>query len=126
MARRRRHAIYKSKFEAHVAEQLKALKIPVQYEADKIPYVVPERTHKYCPDWKLPNGAYIESKGIFDTTDRQKILLLKEQYPKLRIYLLFYNANQKLYKRSKTSYAEWCDKHEIPWAHRVIPKEWLK
>jgi hypothetical protein len=118
--------VYKSKFEAHVADQLKALKVPVSYETDAISYVIPESTHKYKPDWKLPNGAYIESKGIFDTADRQKILLVKKQHPDLKIYLLFYNANAKLYKRSKTSYAEWCDKNGIEWSHRVIKKEWLK
>ena len=38
---------------------------------------------------------------------------------------LFYNANQKIKKGSKTSYADWCDKKGIKWAHKHIPREWL-
>lgn len=115
----------KSKFEQNVLEQLQALKIPVLYEADALQYVIPESIHKYKPDWKLPNGKYIESKGIFDVADRKKILLLKEQRPDIVIYMLFYNARQRIRKTSKTTYADWCDKNGIEWSHREIKKEWL-
>ena len=40
--------------------------------------------------------------------------------------MLFYNANQKIKKGSKTSYADWCDKHGIKWADKKIPPEWIE
>ena len=40
--------------------------------------------------------------------------------------MVFYNANQKIKKGSKTSYAMWCDKHNIKWANKIIPDEWIR
>lgn len=126
MPRRRRHPRYKSKWEGVVAEQLKELGIELLYEVDTLKYIIPEKEHRYKPDWKIKNNRYIESKGIFDSKDRQKILFVKEQHPDVRIYMLFYNANQKLYKGSRTTYSDWCDKNGIEWSHRIIKREWIK
>lgn len=117
---------FKSKWEQKVATELKGFKIPVQYEVDVLEYIVPESKHKYKPDFKLPSGNYIEAKGIFDRKDREKILLIKERYPKIKVFLAFQNARQKIYKGSKTTYAEWCDKNGIQWSHGSIKKEWLE
>ena len=68
---------------------------------------------------------YIETKGFFDLADRQKHLLVREQNPEFDIRFLFVNANNKLNKSSKTTYGEWCDKHDILWAEKIIPKKWL-
>ncbi len=40
--------------------------------------------------------------------------------------MVFQNPNGKIRKGSKTTYANFCDKHEILWAEKQIPKEWLK
>ena len=58
--------------------------------------------------------------------DRQKMLLIKEQYPDIDFRIVFYNANQKIKKGSKTTYAMWCDKHGFKWAHKTIPPEWIE
>lgn len=116
---------YKSVWELDVSKLLEELDIPVEYETDKIPYTIPESSHKYTPDFKLRKDVYIEAKGKFVAQDRKKILLLQEQYPNLKVYLLFQNANQKLRKGSKTSYGEWCSKNGIEWSHKTIKKEWL-
>jgi len=50
---------------------------------------------------------------------------VKKQWPKMDIRFVFQNANNKLNKRSKTTYAQWADKHGFPWAHKRIPEEWL-
>ena len=123
---RKKTGIFKSKWEASIAAELKACKIPLQYEVDKLEYIVPESNHTYRPDFKLPSGHYIEAKGIFDKQDREKILLVKEQHPGIKIFLAFQNAKQKIYKRSKTSYADWCTKNGVEWSHGGIKKEWLK
>ena len=125
MIKANRKQKFKSKFEKYVAKQLEELKIPLQYEADVLHYIVPEKKHRYYPDFKVRENFYIESKGIFDYKDRQKMLLVKEQYPKVRICIVFYNARQRLSKLSRTTYAEWCDKNGIQWSHRIIKKEWL-
>lgn len=128
MARRKRagNGAYKSKWEKTVADLLIANDVPVRYEVDVIPYTIPESIHKYKPDFKLREGVYLESKGIFDAQDRQKILLLKKQRPDITIYMLFQNANQKLYKGGKSTYGDWCSKNGIEWSHKTIKREWLK
>jgi hypothetical protein len=39
--------------------------------------------------------------------------------------LLFQNAYNKIRKGSKTTYAMWCEKKGILYAHKQIPKQWL-
>ena len=51
---------------------------------------------------------------------------IKEQYPEIDFRIVFYNANQKIKKGSKTTYAMWCDKHGIKWANKTIPPEWVE
>lgn len=68
----------------------------------------------------------MESKGIFDTADRQKHLYIKKQYPHLDIRFVFDNPNGKIYKGSKTTYADWCRKYGFQFAKKLIPAEWLK
>ena len=53
-----------------------------------------------------------------------KMLLVIKQHPEIDFRMVFYNANQKIKKGSKTSYADWCDKHGIKWANKYIPQEW--
>lgn len=113
-------APYKSKFEYDFAQAYPKLK----YEVDKLQYQV---THHYNPDFKVKEGVYIETKGLFKAQDRAKHLHIKEQHPDITVYLVFQNPNNKLSRVSKTSYGEWCDQHEIQWATiDNIPKEWFK
>jgi hypothetical protein len=78
------------------------------------------------PDFVLPNGIIIETKGRFTVADRRKHLLIKKQHPKLDIRFVFENENNKLRKGSKTSYGKWCDKNDFLYCTRVIPQTWLK
>lgn len=121
MARRKKRGDkYKSNFEAEFAKRYPRL----EYEQDKIVYTV---DHTYHPDWKVKDGVYIETKGLWKAADRAKHLHLREQHPEIQIYLVFQNPNNKLNRASKTTYAMFCDKHGIPWATiDTVPKEWLK
>ena len=79
----------------------------------------------YTPDFPVSPHIVIETKGRWVLEDRQKMLLIIKQYPDIDFRIVFYNANQKIKKGSKTSYADWCDKHGIKWANKTIPSEWL-
>lgn len=116
---------YRSGLEKDVDNTLKNAGIDGEYEQHKIEYVQPATKHKYTPDFRLPNGIFVETKGRFVTADRKKHLLIKEQHPELDIRFLFQNANNRLSKKSKTTYAQWCQKHGFLYAEKVIPAEWL-
>ena len=117
---------YRSGLEDRIQKQLEDLGIEPNYEGLKLPYIVPESKHTYTPDFPVGKHIVIETKGIWDVEDRKKMLLIKEQHPELDIRMVFYNANQKIKKGSKTTYGMWCDKHDIKWAHKAIPHEWIK
>lgn len=116
---------YRSGLEDKIAEQLKSLSVPVRYEELKISYSVPESLHTYTPDFELPNGIIIESKGRFVATDRKKHLLIKQQQPTLDIRFVFSNSKAKINKGSKTSYADWCDKFGYQYSDKLIPEGWI-
>jgi len=107
---------------------MKANDIAVVYETDRIAYQVPARVSKYTPDFKMPklDGFwYLEGKGLWTVQDRAKHLLVKKQHPDIDIRFVFSNASAKLYKGSKTTYANYCDKQGFRWAHKVIPQAWI-
>lgn len=119
-------AAYRSGLEEAIAEQLRQAGVVAAYEEDKIPYVTPATPHKYTPDFRLPNGIYIETKGRFETADRKKHLLIKEQHPELDIRFVFTRSKATISKASKTTYAMWCDKNGFQYADKWIPDAWLK
>lgn len=91
-----------------------------------MPYTV---LRDYTPDLTLTfkDGTirYIECKGYFDTEDRSKHLLIKQQHPDMDIRFIFM-ANNKIHKLSTTRYSDWCDKHGFKYAFRQVPEEWLE
>lgn len=120
---------YRSGLENKISEQISKAELKVYYETDKIRYIHPSRQSTYTPDFKLPKIGgffYVETKGRFVTADRQKHLLIKQQHPELDIRFVFSNQNSKIYKGSKTTYADFCRANGFKFAHRSIPCEWLK
>lgn len=121
-----RNAGYRSGLEVAIAKQLEALGYSFTYEQDCIEYMQPAKKRTYTPDFRLVvNGIIIEGKGRFETADRQKHLLIKAQHPELDIRFVFSNSNAKISKDSKTSYADWCNKHGFLFADKRIPQGWL-
>lgn len=110
--------------EYRVAQQLPT----VQYETDQIKYIVPASKHSYTPDFKLPDGSYIEVKGRLLASERKKHLLIQEQHPEIIIRFFFDKSSNKIYKGSPTTYADWADKHGFTWSDtkRGLPAEWIK
>lgn len=83
------------------------------YEAIKLPYVI---QHTYTPDWvNVSTKTIIEAKGYFPPVDRKKMLAVRQQYPDWTITIVFQNPQTKISKKSKTTYAAWCDRHGIAW-----------
>jgi hypothetical protein len=115
---------YRSGLEEKVAEQLKSLSVDFKYESFKIPYQVNE-TRNYTPDYLLPNGIIVETKGRFVAADRKKHLLIQKQHPLLDIRFVFSNSKAKISKNSKTSYADWCEKNGFLFADKLIPSSWI-
>ena len=115
---------YRSKFEVRVAADLGKRKVDFQYEKVSFDYV--PKIRNYTPDFYLPESKiYIETKGRLTTNDRVKHLLIKDQYPDLDIRFVFVNADNKISRTSKTTYANWCDRHKFLWAESLVPMEWL-
>lgn len=129
---RRQHAImrgYRSGLEQQISGELEAAGLPVNYETQKIDFIWPQRPAKYTPDFWVATkngGFFIETKGRWCVEDRQKHLIIRDQCPDVEIRFIFSNANAPLYKGSKTSYAQFCERHGFKYAHKSIPAEWLK
>lgn len=117
---------FRSGLEEALAEQLLKAGVESEYESLVIEYVKPERKSRYTPDFPLPNGIIIESKGRFVTADRQKHLLVQAQHPHLDIRFVFSRSSSRISKTSKTTYAMWCEKHGFKYADRTIPEAWLR
>ena len=114
---------YRSGLEKKVANLLTELSVSFEYESTKVPYVL---QCNYTPDFLLPNGVYLETKGQFTPEDRRKMLAVKAMHPDLDIRMVFQAPYNKIDKRSKTTYAAWCERHGIKWAaYHSIPSEWL-
>lgn len=113
---------YRSGFEAKLAHQLQRGGVAFEYETLKLEY---RKVATYTPDFILPNGIIIEAKGVWTVDDRKKHLLVREQHPHLDIRLVFMNASNKIRKGSDTTYARWCEKKNIIYADKTIPKSWL-
>jgi len=114
---------FRSKLEERIATLLQQLGISYEYESTQIPYTI---QHHYRPDFVLPNHVYLEAKGYWDPADRRKILAVKKDNPDIDLRMVFQAPFNKISKKSKTTYAQWCDRHEIPWtSYHDIPLDWL-
>ena len=113
---------YRSGFEQTLANQLQRSGVAFEYETIKLEY---QKIATYTPDFILPNGIIIEAKGVWTVEDRTKHVLIRQQHPHLDIRLVFMNAYNKIRKGSNTTYARWCEKKNIQYAHKTIPKSWL-
>jgi hypothetical protein len=116
---------YRSGLEVKLSDYLKERDVDFGYESVKIEWEdLAYRT--YTPDFVLPNGIIIESKGMFTAADRRKHLAVQKQHPDLDIRFVFENSRRKLRKGAKSTYAEWCIKYNFLYYDRIIPEDWLK
>lgn len=116
---------WRSGLEEKIADELAAQKVAFSFESIAIPYTRPAKQCRYTPDFILPNGIIVETKGRFVTADRQKHLLIKAQHPDLDIRFVFSCSKTRLSKKSSTTYAMWCEKHGFKYADKSVPRAWL-
>ena len=114
---------FRSGLEEKVADLLVDLGVKYEYESTKVSYVI---SHHYTPDFVLPNGVWLETKGYWDSKDRKKIKSVIQQNPDIDLRLVFQAPYNTISKKSKTTYASWCEKHDIEWcSFSNIPITWL-
>jgi Autographiviridae endonuclease I len=132
---------HRSGLEDTLAAQLKAAGVPSEYESCTISYY--SGPHTYTPDFPLPNGIIVESKGYFKPEDRAKHLLIKQQHPNLDIRFVFqrgatYIASKKEREKREANarrqgkplpkhatYIDWCRKNGFQCAEKLIPQAWI-
>lgn len=114
----------RSGFERTLAAQIKRAGVKFDYEPIALPFVI---KRKYFPDFYIPSkNMYIEAKGKLDADTKAKMIAVKEAHPDLDIRFVFMRGENKLSKRSKTTYLMWAEKNGFPAADGEIPEEWLK
>lgn len=131
---------YKSKLEKTNArlleEKIGTTRWWYEPQDGKIKYVIPASVHSYTPDFWIPKqGGWIviETKGIWEYTDRLKHVWIKTQYPGLDLRFVFSNSRSKTSKGAKQTYADICEGRGrgifkgLKWqyADKRIPSEWL-
>lgn len=114
---------FRSKYEEDVYASVERNGFTVEYEPFSIVYLI---KGNYYPDFVLPNGIIVEAKGYFDSRARAKMVAVKKHNPDLDIRFVFMNSRTKLRKGSKQTYADWCDKHNFPYADGMIPPRWFR
>lgn len=117
---------YRSGLEEMIARSLTKRGVKFTFESRKVPFIEPEKRRHYTPDFFLPNGIVIESKGRFLSKDRQKHILVKQQHPNLEIRFVFSRATDPIYKGSNTTCAMWAEKFGFKWAEKEIPDDWIR
>ena len=115
---------YRSGFEAEVGAALDphgALSEPVRIQYDL------HLTGVYKPDWLLPAQCIVlEAKGRFPKEDRDKLLLIKQQYPHLDIRLIFQSLTARTSPKIGQTYAQWASAHGFPCCKGpAVPEDWL-
>lgn len=116
---------FRSGLEGRVAAELEAAGVAYDYETIKIPFVQPAKKRTYCPDYWLPNGIVVETKGRFLSEDRQKHLWVREQHPLMDLRFVFSSSKTRITPRSTTTYADWCHKNGFQFADKSIPQAWV-
>jgi hypothetical protein len=125
---------YRSGLEEKVAKQLKAAGVTFDYEGEVLRFQIPAFNARYTPDFPIvETPIIIEAKGRFGdkfgngAEVRQRLILAKEQNPNRDIRIVFQNANLKIYKNSKTTYAKWATDHGFKWSDKgVVPQAWIE
>lgn len=111
----RRQAV-KAGFRSGFEQRFHELRPDLLYEPKAYEYAVKE-VRKYTPDFTTEDEkTWYETKGRFTAADRKKMLMVRRQYPDVRIVLVFQAPNNKLTKAPNSqSYAQWAEKNGFEW-----------
>ena len=115
--------MFKSGLEEKVSDLLCELGVDYEYESTSFPYTI---QHLYTPDFVLPNGVILETKGYWRPEDRRKVRQVIAENTDIDLRMVFQDPYKKISKKSKTTYAQWCKRYGIKWcAFHTIPIDWL-
>ena len=115
--------MFKSGLEEKVSDLLCELGVDYEYESTSFPYTI---QHLYTPDFILPNGVILETKGYWRAEDRRKVRQVIAENPDIDLRMVFQDPYKKISKKSKTTYAQWCKRYGIKWcAFHTIPIDWV-
>jgi len=121
---------FRSGLEERIAQSLLEQGVDFTYEDQVISYLKPEKIARYTPDFVITTKSgkqiVIEVKGRLLTADRLKHLLVQKQRPDLDIRFVFSRSKERIGKKSKTTYAAWCEKNHFLYADEQIPQSWIK
>lgn len=132
----------RSRFERDIAGHLYSFGIDYEYEKYQFPYTEPLRKNRarcvdcgstnlvregwYTPDFYIPKtNIFIETKGRWTAADRRKMLSVINDNPNDTFVMCFMRDN-RIHKRSKTTYTEWCEKNGIDCTVGTPKKEWVR
>ena len=121
---RKKEPKFRSGLERKVYEEAVSRGYELDHEPDDaiLHYVVPTR---YIPDFRLPNGILVETKGWLRPRDRAKMLRVKKDNPGCDIRFVFQRANSRVGKSpQRLTDWQWAEKHSFVWAEGSIPEEW--
>lgn len=133
---------FRSIAEMQFSDRLTSIGLVFKYEdqAQKKQYEVPAKKKWYLCDFFIPKRdgttMFVDFKGEWDAQDREKFLLLKQQYPDMDLRIVFHGDPYRTFitKTRTTSYADICTAGKgtgkwkelsIPFAHKDMPQEWL-
>ena len=121
----------KSGLEEAIYSFLLSRDVSFSYETLKIFFDQPTQKKSYTPDFPINKSFIVETKGNFNSADRKKHKLVREQHPEYDIRFIFSNSKTRIGKKSKTTYGKWCDLfgfkyHCIQSTKKYLPDNWLK
>ena len=90
--------MFKSGLEEKVSDLLCELGVDYEYEGVSYLYTI---QHHYTPDFVLPNGVCLETKGFWRPEDRRKIKQVISDNPEIDLRMVFQDPYKKISKKSR-------------------------
>ena len=84
--------MFKSGLEEKVSDLLCELGVDYDYESVSFAYTI---QHLYTPDFVLPNGVVLETKGYWRPEDRRKVRQVIAENPDLDLRMVFQDPYKK-------------------------------
>jgi len=73
-----------------------------------------------------PTGSSLSRRADLCSRIEKNITLYESNYTELDIRFVFSRSGTRIRKNSKTTYADWCRKHDFEFADKLIPANWFK
>lgn len=110
-------ATYRSPEEERLAQHMEKAGLRFTYEERKLRYThLTKTTYKTDFEVATPIGpVLVEVKGFWTHQNRQKVRQVLKSYPEINLVMAFIKPTNKISAQSKTTYAMFCEKNNIPW-----------